>query len=69
MRLAIFDLDYTLWSPEMNKLKGPPKLFPVAKLPKNIAPDILMKARTDLAGLVLIDSKQPETTIQVFDGA
>lgn len=41
MRLAIFDLDYTLWSSEMNKLKGPLMLYPVEKLLPDFAPDIL----------------------------
>ena len=70
MQLAVFDLDYTIWKPEMYQLSGTPKLTPISKLQKRktkLSDDLLRRARTTKEDHVLTDSSG--SIIQVFDGA
>ena len=67
MRLAIFDLDYTVWKPEMYQLRGPPKLTPVSELRRNRSPKILEEGQTNTEGHVLVD--RGGDVMQVFRGA
>lgn len=66
MRLAVFDLDYTIWRPEMYQLWGPPKLTPIDKIRK-MPEAIRIEARTNRKGMILTDKES--TPMRVFDGA
>jgi len=68
MRLAIFDLDYTVWQPEMYQLHGPPRLTPIEpKHSKKLPPAALKEMRTKEEGMILVDGHH--TPMRVFDGA
>lgn len=64
IRLAVFDLDYTVWQPEMYQLWGPPKLVQAKSL--NLR-NLLGSYQTIREDHVLVDRSQ--TPITVFDGA
>jgi hypothetical protein len=66
MRLAVFDLDYTVWQPEMYQLSGPPTLTPIDKHPK-LSPILLKETRTNKKGMILTDRQN--SPMRVFDGA
>jgi len=68
LRLAVFDLDYTIWKPEMYQIAGPPKLTEIND-PKNrrITPAVLEEAKTNKEGYILTD--RSHTPMQVFKGA
>ena len=64
MRLAVFDLDYTVWKPEMYQLYGSPRLTQ----PSNrVSETVLEEARTTEHPKILVDSSG--TPIRVFPGA
>jgi hypothetical protein len=70
MKLAVFDLDYTLWRPEMYQLNGPPHLTPIEKVKTRklkLSPAMLKEARTNLEDHVLVDRRG--NLMRVFDGA
>lgn len=68
MRLVVFNLDYTIWQPEMFQLYGEPKLMPIEKVLKiDESPSVLKRARTTKEGHVLTDGSR--TPMQSFDGA
>lgn len=68
MRLVVFNLDYTIWKPEMFQLYGEPKLVPIEKvLNTDDSPSVLKGARTTKEGYVLTDGSR--TLMQSFDGA
>jgi len=67
MRLAVFDLDYTIWRPEMFQLYGPPKLTPTSKLGGRLSPAALAEGRTVQEGMVLTD--RDGDIMRIFDGA
>jgi hypothetical protein len=74
MRLAVFDLDYTIWQPEMYQLSSAPKLMPVDAVAANrrggggvLSPAILQQARTKTDGMILADKSH--SIMRVFDGA
>ncbi|KAL7576882.1 hypothetical protein ACA910_006648 [Epithemia clementina (nom. ined.)] len=67
LRLVVFDLDYTIWQPEMYQLWGKPKLVPIESK-KGLSPSIFQEARTKEDGYILIDPKQG-SPIRVFPGA
>lgn len=67
MRLCIFDLDYTVWQPEMYQLWGQPKLVPVSKV-KGISERVLeQECTTKNKGKILVDTNN--TPLRVFPGA
>jgi hypothetical protein len=60
MRLAVFDLDYTIWQPEMYQLSSAPKLTSVDDFVNKrgkggLAPAMLKESRTKTDGMVLAD--------------
>ena len=66
LRLVVFDLDYTIWQPEMYQLNGSPKLTSISSLGK-LSKSVLQEARTNQEGKVLTDSRK--TPITMFEGA
>jgi hypothetical protein len=66
LRLAVFDLDYTIWQPEMYQLYGRPKLVPT---PSNLSSNLVKETRTKHDGMILVDSKRTNTPMRVFPGA
>ena len=66
LRLAVFDLDYTVWQPEMYQLWGPPKLVKV-KSSDGWSASVLKEAKTCQENMILTD--RSDTPITVFDGA
>lgn len=68
MRLAVFDLDYTIWRPEMYQLWGPPQLVSAETgLGSNPSPALVRETRTHSPNMVLVDRDQ--SPMRVFDGA
>ena len=72
MKLAIFDLDYTIWQPEMYQLRGPPILHAIDEIqrlyPKqSISKSVLNEALTTTPNHYLIDKNG--WFMQMFDGA
>jgi magnesium-dependent phosphatase 1 len=63
LRLVVFDLDYTVWQPEMYQLYGGPKLVPLV----NRRGYSLDEVRTNVDGKMLVDNSN--TPIRVFPGA
>ena len=67
MRLAIFDLDYTVWQPEMYQLYGPPQLVSVeSSKASSLSASILKEAQTIHGDKILMDRSRP---MRVFPGA
>ena len=66
LRLAVFDLDYTVWQPEMYQLWGKPKLVPTEST-RQLSPIILQEAKTKVNGHILIDPQG--SPMRVFSGA
>jgi hypothetical protein len=64
LQLAVFDLDYTVWQPEMYQCHGEPRLTH----PSNrISDKVELEARTTKEPMILVDaSDQP---MRVFNGA
>ena len=68
LRLVVFDLDYTIWQPEMYQLYGAPTLTSVdSKYNKRLSEEILNEARTNQDGFILTDRRN--TPMRVFPGA
>ncbi|KAL7543151.1 hypothetical protein ACHAXR_012452 [Thalassiosira sp. AJA248-18] len=74
MQLVVFDLDYTVWQPEMYQIDGPPKLVSVDEFRgkqrrKNKTParQIPLGSTTITPNKIAIDRRG--TPITVFDGA
>ena len=68
LRLAVFDLDYTIWQPEMYQLYSCPKLTPIdSKYNKRLSSNVLREARTNKDGQILTDRNN--SPIRVFPGA
>jgi hypothetical protein len=67
LRLAVFDLDYTLWHPEMYQLNGRPRLVEASKMKIKFLDKVLHEARTDREGMILTDNSG--SPIRVFPGA
>jgi magnesium-dependent phosphatase 1 len=66
LRLVVFDLDYTIWQPEMYQLNGSPRLIPIPNK-KIISGKVLQEAQTNVMGQILVDGDQEP--IRVFEGA
>ena len=62
--LAVFDLDYTVWQPEMYQLYGRPRFVPA---PKQFSDHILKECKTVKDGMILTDSGG--SPMRVFPGA
>jgi Acid Phosphatase len=71
MKLAIFDLDYTIWQPEMYQLRGPPVLRSIDDIQKqkkqSYSQRVLQEALTTSPNKVLVDRNG--WMMQMFDGA
>mmetsp|Transcript_24904 Transcript_24904/g.36486 ORF Transcript_24904/g.36486 Transcript_24904/m.36486 type:complete len:195 (-) Transcript_24904:193-777(-) len=65
LRLVVFDLDFTIWQPEMYQLWGKPRLTPIKHL--NLSKQTLKEAQTTDANKILTDNSK--TPITVFGGA
>ena len=66
LRLAVFDLDFTVWQPEMYELWGPPSLTSIDNH-QDLDPQVLKEARTSQDNMILTD--RSDTPITVFEGA
>ncbi|GKY91946.1 hypothetical protein MPSEU_000166200 [Mayamaea pseudoterrestris] len=64
LRLVIFDLDHTIWRPEMCDLTAAPQLKPA---PSNLSPTALKEGRTIKEGHFLMIGE--DACMQVFEGA
>lgn len=62
--LAVFDLDYTVWQPEMYQLYGKPHYIPA---PNGMTPSELAEAKTIKEGMILED--MGGSPMRVFHGA
>lgn len=67
LRLAVFDLDYTVWQPEMFQLHGPPRLVEASQTKRKFPSEVLQEARTNQKGMILTDGGG--MPIRVFSGA
>jgi Acid Phosphatase len=67
MKLAIFDLDYTIWQPEMYQLYGAPTLAPIASLTNRYSESAVKEMTTNRHGMVLVDGSG--SPMRVFPGA
>ena len=65
LRLAVFDLDFTVWQPEMYELIGNPYL--VQAEGRKLTTVEKNEARTTTEGMILIDKST--SPIRVFTGA
>jgi Acid Phosphatase len=68
MKLAIFDLDYTIWQPEMYQLYGAPTLVPSSTLTNRYAEPVVKEMTTNRHGMVLVDGSGG-SPMRVFPGA
>ena len=64
LELAVFDLDYTVWQPEMYQLYSKPQL---TKPSKNMSAQIRREAKTAEEGMVLVDKNS--SPMRMFPGA
>jgi hypothetical protein len=64
LQLAVFDLDYTIWYPEMYQLNGRPRL---TKAGAKLSAVERHETRTTQDGMILTDKSG--TPIRVFSGA
>ena len=72
MQLAVFDLDYTIWDPEMYQIDGPPKLMDYESMVTQNSyskrnKKMFQRSNSIEDGKVVTD--QSGTPIVVFDGA
>jgi hypothetical protein len=65
LRLVVFDLDYTVWKPEMYQLDGPPRLVEADR--HKYSGVEIHEMRTTKDGMILTDDS--ETPIRMFSGA
>jgi hypothetical protein len=64
LQLVVFDLDFTIWKPEMYQLCGAPQL---TDAPKNLSWAEKKATATSTPGKILTD--EAGSQIQVFPGA
>jgi Acid Phosphatase len=68
MKLVVFDLDYTIWQPEMYQLYSAPKLRPIdPKTDRRLSPSVLEEARTIKEGYILAEIGG--SPMRIFNGA
>mmetsp|Transcript_10434 Transcript_10434/g.22310 ORF Transcript_10434/g.22310 Transcript_10434/m.22310 type:complete len:196 (+) Transcript_10434:292-879(+) len=74
MQLVVFDLDYTIWSPEMYQIDGPPKLMPIddfvgkQKRKSRSSPRQIPSGATTIYKNNIVTDRRG-TPITLFDGA
>jgi hypothetical protein len=64
LELAVFDLDYTVWQPEMCQLCSEPE---ITEPSKNMSAQIRREAKTTKDGMMLVDKNG--SPMRVFPGA
>ena len=74
MQLVVFDLDYTIWQPEMYQIDGPPRLvsldeFQGKRKKKDRAPPRMIPPGSSTVHQNKIVTDRRGTPITVFDGA
>ncbi|CAB9515152.1 Magnesium-dependent phosphatase 1 [Seminavis robusta] len=68
MRLVVFDLDYTIWQPEMYQLYSAPRLTPIdSRSNQALSAEVLEEAKTKKEGHVLTGNSY--SPMRVFKGA
>lgn len=67
LRLAVFDLDYTVWQPEMYQLYGQPKLVKADADGRMLSTVEKHETRTTEEGKIIVDKSG--TPMRVFTGA
>ena len=65
MKLAIFDLDYTIWHPEMYQLGSTPRLVPASSKPR-LSAKVIQESQTTTPGMIIMSGGSP---IRMFKGA
>jgi magnesium-dependent phosphatase 1 len=75
MQLVVFDLDYTIWQPEMYQLDGPPKLTSIDEFQQRnkkkscTTTTTTLSANTIFPNIMIITDRHGTTPITIFDGA
>lgn len=76
LRLAVFDLDYTIWDPEMYQIHGPPALVKEHSVVSHTSSKVMKRngkaalspwTKTIKEGMIVADKSG--TPISLFDGA
>ena len=65
MKLAVFDLDYTIWRPEMYQLSSTPRLVAASSKPR-LSAKVVSEAKTTQEGMIIVSGGSP---IRMFKGA
>ena len=67
MKLAIFDLDYTIWHPEMYQLQSTPRLVDASSSQQSrLSTKVMQEAATTTPGMIIMSGGSP---IRMFSGA
>ena len=75
MQLVVFDLDYTIWQPEMYQLDGPPKLISLdefqgkQKRKSNKVPLSIPQGSNTIHQNKIATDRRGKVPITIFDGA
>lgn len=69
MQLVVFDLDYTIWQPEMYQLDGPPKLSSIDEFQQRKKKSCTASLSNTIFPNKIITDRHGTTPITIFDGA